>query len=265
MARADTHSRRVVRPPAATRAGSGTPAESVPAPDRLHGLTVVLPCLDEEDNVATAIDRAIAAARACSDEYRIVVVDDGSTDGTLLKAADYAAADARVRLVVHAHNRGYGHALRSGIGAARMEWVLLVDADLQYDLRELIDFVPLTAEADAIWGRRLLHDDGVRRRFVARIWNHLVRALFDLPIDDVDCGFKLIRGDLVRSLPLQSSGTFVSTELAVRCRGAGARFAQVGVHHYKRGAGSQKPGTVSALRELVCRYRDLSHVARPTG
>ena len=247
------------------RTGSGAPAGPVPVPGRLRGLTVVLPCLDEEDNVAAAIERAVAAARACSEEYQIVVVDDGSTDDTLLIVADYAAADARVRLVVHAHNRGYGHALRSGIDAARMEWVLLVDADLQYDLRELADFVPLTAEADVLWGRRILRDDGVPRRFVARLWNRLVRALFDLPVDDVDCGFKLIRGDLVRSLALQSSGTLVSTELAIRCRGAGARFAQVGVHHHQRGAGSQKAGTGAALRELACRYRDLSQIARPTG
>ncbi|HET8952592.1 MAG TPA: glycosyltransferase family 2 protein [Solirubrobacteraceae bacterium] len=236
-----------------------------PVPSRLRGLTVVLPCLDEEANVAAAIERSAAAARACSDEYQIVVVDDGSTDDTLILAADHAAADPRVRLVVHAHNRGYGHALRSGIESARMEWVLLMDADLQYDPGELVDFVAPAAEAEAIWGRRILRSDAARRRFAAAVWNRLVRALFDLPVDDVDCGFKLIHGDLLRSLPLESGGTLVSTELAVRCRAAGACFAQVGVHHHPRTGGSQKAGTIAALRELARRRRALQQVARSSG
>ncbi len=252
------------RSEAPTRPDSDVAAGSVPVPVVLHGITVVLPCLDEEANVEQAVRDAVAAARANSEEYEIVVVDDGSTDATALVAAKLAAADPRVRLLIHAHNRGYGHALRSGIEEARMDWVLLADADLQFDLRELADFVPLTATADAIWGRRILRREGVRRRATAAAWNRLVSALFDLEVDDVDCGFKLIRLDLLRSLSLQSGGTLVSTELAVRCRAAGARIAQVGVHHRPRSAGLQKAGTVRALRELARRRRALQRLPRST-
>ena len=122
-------------------AGLAAPAERAPSwnrsPYALPGLTIVLPCFNEEANVADAIRMAVSACELCADDYEILVVDDGSSDETAAIAAEFADADRHVRLVVHAHNRGYGDAVRSGVDAATMPWLLLTDADLQFDLREL--------------------------------------------------------------------------------------------------------------------------------
>jgi glycosyltransferase involved in cell wall biosynthesis len=248
-----------------------SPTASVPpsgrrAPTSLHSLSVVLPCFNEEDNVAAAIRNAIEAAAMTSESYEIIIVDDGSTDDTARIAREFIESDAHVRLIVHTRNRGYGDALRSGIAAARMGWVLLADADLQFDLRELTDFVPLTRDADALWGRRILRQDRILRRASAAAWNRLMRTLFDLPVHDVDCGFKLIRGDLLRRFDLQTSGAMISTELVVRCQAQGARFAELGVHHHPRVAGDETGGEphviLRAFRELTRMYptlRTLSH------
>jgi glycosyltransferase involved in cell wall biosynthesis len=231
----------------------------------LASLSIVLPCFNEEANVAAAIANAAAAAAACSNRYEIVVVDDGSSDGTARVVDALAAGLPHVRLIVHVRNRGYGEALRSGIRAARMDWVLLADADLQFDLRELADFVPLTPSADALWGRRILRQDTALRRAYASAWNRLVRALFALPVRDVDCGFKLIRGSILRRFDLRTTGAMISTELAVQCLAQGARFAEVGVHHRPRPAGDETGGDprviARAFGELVRMHRRLRRLS----
>jgi glycosyltransferase involved in cell wall biosynthesis len=249
------------------RAGAPVPPRSRPATvPALGSVSVVLPCLNEEANIAGAIRNARSAAAAAAADHEIIVVDDGSTDGTGRIARGFVEADPHVRLVVHARNRGYGGAVRSGIAAARMDWVLLADADRQFDLRDLADFVPLTGAADAVWGRRVLRRDTAGRRACAAAWNRLVRALFRVPVSDVDCGFKLIRRDLLRRCELRTSGAMISTELAVQCRAHGARFAEIDVRHHPRVAGRETGGNprvvLRAFGELARMHATLRRLSR---
>jgi glycosyltransferase involved in cell wall biosynthesis len=223
-------------------------------PERLAGLTVVLPCFNEAPNVERAILEATFAAEWNADEHQIVVVDDGSTDGTGDIAMEVAERVPGVRVIRHDRNRGYGAALVSGLRAARMPWVLLTDADLQFDLDQLEQFVPLTQDADFVLGRRVHRQDPLHRRVNAGAWNWLVRHAFDLRVRDVDCAFKLIRRDVVEAVELTSSGAMISTELLVRAQAGGARVCEIDVEHYPRVAGEQSganPAVVlGAFREL---------------
>jgi glycosyltransferase involved in cell wall biosynthesis len=236
----------------------------------LSSLSIVLPCFNEEENVGEAVGNALAAASTCSERYEVVVVDDGSTDATVNVLSDLIASDGHVRAIVHERNRGYGEALRSGIRAAQMDWVLLADSDLQFDLRDLEDFMPLTDSADAIWGWRILRQDTLLRRVFASAWNRLMRALFALPVRDVDCGFKLIRASILRRFELQTTGAMISTELAVQCSAQGARFAEIGIRHHPRTAGEETGGdprviarAFSELARMHRMLRRLSHDALP--
>lgn len=230
-------------------------------PNALTGLTVVLPCFNEAENVAEAIGAAVDAAQSCATDYEIVVVDDGSTDETSAIAAERAATDPHVRLVVHAHNRGYGEAVRSGIDAARMPWLLLTDADLQFDLRELEDFLADAADADFVMGWRVLRRDAWHRRMNAAAWNRLVGRMFHLPVRDVDCAFKLVRTQLAQEAQLTSKGAMISTELLVKCLADGARLREHPVHHRPRPAGESSGASpkviVRAFRELAALRRTL--------
>jgi len=222
--------------------------------DRLTSLSVVLPCHDEEDNVEAAIREASAAAADAAVRHEVLVVDDGSTDATARLAAAVAADDARVRVLTHDANRGYGAALRTGIAAARCDWILLTDADLQFDLSELGRFVEPARHHDVVVGFRLVRMDPVVRRVNAYAWNRLVGAVFDLDVRDVDCAFKLLRRDLAQRLELTADGAMISTELIARARLAGASIAELGVRHRPRVAGVQSgadPAVVlRAFREL---------------
>jgi glycosyltransferase involved in cell wall biosynthesis len=235
--------------------GLQTPEPPVRNTGVLSGVSIVLPCFNEAANVADAVRAASVAAEAYAADYEVIVVDDGSSDDTAQIAARLADADRRVRLVMHPSNRGYGGAVRTGLRSARLPWVLLTDADLQFDLRELEAFVPLAREADLIAGWRIARQDPPHRRLNAAAWNWLMRRSFDLPVRDVDCAFKLVRRDLLEEIPLTSGGAMISTELVVRAVAAGAIVREVGVHHLPRVAGESSGANprvvIKAFRELT--------------
>ena len=224
---------------------------------RLRGLSIVLPCHDEAENVERAIAEATAAGELVADAHEVIVVDDGSTDATRDLAAAQAAEDPRVRVLVHDVNRGYGAALRTGFAAARLEWIFLTDADLQFDMTELARFAPLAPSSDFVVGYRVHRADPPHRLLNAALWNALVRRAFDVPVRDVDCAFKLMRRELVQALPLTADGAMVSTELIARALQADARIAQLGVTHRPRAAG--RPSGASP-RVVLRAFRELRAV-----
>jgi glycosyltransferase involved in cell wall biosynthesis len=235
----------------------------------LPGLSIVLPCFNEADNLPDVVFDALAAAARVSTDFEVVVVDDGSGDGTGALAAMLAEEHPRVRLVMHLTNRGYGAAVRTGIAAARMPYVLLTDADLQFDLAELESFIPRLEEADVVVGYRLRRSDPPSRRAAAAGWNWLVRLLYGLPFRDVDCAFKLFPRELLEDLPLSSAGAVFSTELLVRTVEAGAVVSEVGVQHFPRMSGTPTGGSprvvVRAFRELLSLHPYLARAARASG
>lgn len=245
----------------------------------LPGLSIVLPCFDEADNVRAAVEDALRAATEFAREHEVIVVDDGSSDATGRIARVLAAHDPHVRVVAHERNRGYGAAVRSGIAASRMPWVLLTDADCQFDLLELRDFVPVAEHHDLLMGYRILRADRWHRRAAAWAWNVFMRRTFDVGVRDVDCAFKLVRGEAVRALPLRSEGAMISTELLVRACQLGWRVVEIGVHHRPRVAGSATGGDPRvvvrafrerrvlrrALREELADERRPLPVPRPTA
>jgi hypothetical protein len=209
------------------------------AANALEGVTIVLPCLNEAANVDQAVGEAVAAAARAAYSCEVVVVDDGSTDATRERVTRWVESDSRVRLIVHPFNLGYGAALRSGIRAARKPWILLTDADLQFDLGELEDFLAYASEADLVVGWRILRADRLGRRINGAAWNWLLRRIFRVPVRDVGCAFKLVRTALVQRCDLTSSGRMINTELVMRCMAHGARVREIGVHHRPRAAGAR--------------------------
>ena len=228
-------------------------------PQTLPGLSVVIPCFNEEANVAGVVEDARAAAARAADVHEVIVVDDGSSDATKEIALGLAGRHPDVQVVPHEVNRGYGAAVRSGFDAAEMPWVFLTDGDRQFDLDQIEQLVAHAGTADAIVGRRVHRADPLGRRVAARAWNFLVRRMFSIPVRDVDCAFKLIRRDLLDQLELEADGAMVSTELLVKCRRAGARIVEIDVDHLPRAAGEQS----GASPRVVARaFRELARMRR---
>jgi glycosyltransferase involved in cell wall biosynthesis len=218
---------------------------------------------NEEGNIEQVVTSAIAVLSDVVDPYEVIVVDDGGRDRTGKIADRLAAADPHVRVVHHPVNRGYGAAVRSGFEAATQPLVGFVDGDNQFDLGELPVLLRGLDGVDIVSGYRITRRDPAFRRLYSFMYNQAARLLFDIPIRDVNCAFKIYRREMLdRLLPqLRSTGALINVEMLARARKLGARVREVGVHHYPRETGQQSGGNpaviVRAFRELVELWREL--------
>lgn len=219
---------------------------------------------NEEENIEHVVVSALAVLAGVTERYEVIVVDDGGRDGTGAIADRLAARDDRVRVVHHPVNRGYGAALRSGFAAARYPLIAFTDGDDQFDLGELSVLLRvLVPPFDIVCGYRIARRDPAVRRVYAIMYNWVARLLFDIPVRDVNCAFKVYRRNVVEQLlpELRSTGALINVEMLARARRLGVKLTEVGVHHFPREAGRQTGGSpaviLRAFRELVRLWREL--------
>jgi glycosyltransferase involved in cell wall biosynthesis len=220
-------------------------------------ISIVFPMYNEEEHIQRAVDAARAALHELTEDHEIIVVDDGSTDRTGVLADAIARADARVKAVHNARNRGLGGSLRAGYAVASKELVLYTDADLPFDLMELPRAVRLLEwqQADVLSAYRFDRtSEGLRRTLYTQAYSALVRTLFALRLRDVNFAFKLFRRALLERVPLESEGSFIDAEFLLRSRKAGASIIQIGVDYFPRSRGAS---TLSSPKVIVGILRDM--------
>jgi glycosyltransferase involved in cell wall biosynthesis len=200
-----------------------------------QGISVFFPAYNDEASIAGLVGDALAVLPGLTDDFEVIVVDDGSTDGTAAVLDELARADSRVRVVRHESNRGYGAALRTGFASATKDLIFYTDGDGQYDVRELLRLRPLLAEGvDIVNGYKIQRADGWQRKAIGAGYNQLAHLLFSIPIRDVDCDFRLLRRRAVEPLELVSSSGSICVELVHKLHRAGCVFAEVPVRHHPR-------------------------------
>jgi glycosyltransferase involved in cell wall biosynthesis len=225
-------------------------------------VSIVLPAFNEEANIEQAVGEVQAVAERLFVDYEVIVVDDGSRDETGRMSKAIASREPRVRVICHGRNRGYGEALRTGFLASRLDFVFFTDADLQFDVGEVEQFLPYAGTVDVVAGYRVNRQDSRLRRLTAYAWNLLVRVLFYVPVRDIDCAFKLFDRRVLSEIDIESVGAMVNTELMVKLGRNGASVVEVGVHHRPRVAGAARGASpkviATAIREVLRMRRRLA-------
>jgi glycosyltransferase involved in cell wall biosynthesis len=229
-------------------------------------ISFFFPCYNDEMTVGPMVEKADSVLSRCADDYEIIIIDDASPDRTGAIADELVRSNPRVRVVHHPVNRGYGQALRSGFEKSKFEWVLFTDGDMQYDLAELDRFLPMVGEADLILGYKEKRADGMFRTICSRLFNSSIHIFVGLKVNDVDCGFKLIRRDIYEKIrvdyPYRES--FYLIELMARAKKKGYRIREVPVTHHARPHGrSQLFSFGAAARYLFYTFR--GSIQRLTG
>ena len=222
-------------------------------------ISLFFPCYNEQDNVEATTRQALDVLAGISDDYEVIIVNDGSKDRTAEIADRLAAENPHVKAVHHPVNRGYGGALQSGFRAASKEWVFYTDGDGQFDLKELPGLLDMIDQYDVISCYRLDRRDPIIRKLNAWAWGRLVRLLFKLPLRDIDCAFKLYRRKIFDHIEMHSEGALIDTEILARIQLAGYRIAQRGVHHYPRTAGQQ---TGANIKVILRAFKELFKLRR---
>ncbi len=233
----------------------GEAAPLITTPPSSIGLTMVLLALNEEASIAAAVRDCRRMARLWLADYEILVIDDGSTDGT--SAAAEAASQGDVRVIHHARNLGMGAGMRDGYGAARCPYITHLPADRQVRPQSLVAFLPrLNPETTVISSYTIPHS-GESRRWLSLAFRLILRGVGGLHVDYA--GSYIFHRHWLERVPLDSvrSETFVfSFELLERLRRAGSRFARVPMRPFAREVGQSRE---VALRRMA---RVFAEVAR---
>lgn len=200
-------------------------------------LTVVVPVYNEAATIDTLLERVIAVPL----EMQVIVVDDGSTDGTL-QILERWEGRAPVELLAHSRNRGKGAAICTGLEHARGRYTLVQDADLEYDPRDyLLLMEPLLAgEADAVYGSRYLRQAGLGRQpwslFRAGVCmlNVAARIIYGLRLSDEATCYKVFATSALRGMQLQCQRFEFCPEVTAKACRLGLRIKEVPVHYRPR-------------------------------
>lgn len=225
-----------------------------PEPDTLD-LSLVLPMYNEELNVEPVVAGLAEALRATGVRCELLVVDNGSRDGTREKILAVAERHPEVRLVTVYPNRGYGWGVLNGLRAARGRAVGWMAGDGQVTPADVVRTWERFARGDVDLAKveRITRGDGWQRRLVSRVWNLTYRMLFAQPASDVNGTPKIFWRRHLAWLNLGQKDWFIDAELMLKLRGRGGRVAQVPIDFHPRAAGRSHV----RLRTLVEFYRNL--------
>lgn len=204
-------------------------------------LSIFFPVYNDWGTIPSMVAESILTAEKFTDDYEIILVDDGSREKTKEIVKFLAAHFPQVRVVTHAKNRGYGGALKSGIEHASKEFIFYTDGDAQYDVRELLLLVDALKEnVDVVNGWKIKRHDPFYRIWLGKIYQFTSRVLFRLPIRDVDCDFRLMRKSAFAGIHLESNSGTICVEMIYKLARKGVRFAEVPVTHFFRTSGKSE-------------------------
>jgi glycosyltransferase involved in cell wall biosynthesis len=227
--------------------------------ERFGTVSIFFPMWNEEEYIHRAVR---AAKEICDDlveageigDYELIVVDDASTDRTGELADELAAADTHIRVVHHPSNRRLGGSIKSGFAAATGDLVLYTDADLPFEMIELVRAIRVmrTYEADIVSAYRLDRTgEGPRRAVYSWVYNWLIQLSFGTRLRDINFAFKLCRRCVLDHVTLSSEGSFIDAELVIRAQKAGFSIVQIGVDYFPRTRGVSTLSSPAVIRTML--------------
>lgn len=229
---------------------------------KIKELSVFFPAYNEEKNIGQVVKSAVKILEDLALRYEILVIDDGSQDKTAEEANRMTKQNKNIFLIKHEANKGYGAALKTGFNSAKYQLIAFNDGDGQFDFADIKKFIPKLINNNLVIGYRVRRSDSFIRLVNAKLYSWFLRLLFGLKVKDIDCGFKVVKKEVIQKIPpLQSNGALISAELLIKAQKAGFKIGEVGVSHYPRTAGKPTGANLGVIlrmfKEVVKLYQTL--------
>lgn len=224
----------------------------------LMTLSIILPCYNEEANIAATVDDVQSWLRESALQGEIIIVDDGSKDGSPAILKQLEAAAQNIRIVRHEKNGGYGIAVRSGCDSATTEWIAFMDSDGQFEAKDFNLLLAYTDSYSFITGRRAKRADSFVRNMFGKVLGGMNVLVLGLWVRDVNCGMKLFKRDIWPTIrPTRGVEKLFNTEMFLRLKRNKIPWKTVNVPHYPRRAGTPTGGSVRVILRMFRELWDL--------
>ena len=218
-------------------------------------LSIVIPAYNEEENIKDVIEKSVEFGKKLGKPCEVIVVDDGSKDRTFHICKELAEKYPELRCIRHERNKGKAGALKTGFKEAKGEYIFYTDADNQYDINELLQYINLFGKYDILSGYRLNKAISPFRRFASWLYNVIARKFLGVKARDIECAFKVFRSKVIKNIPIKTKGFMVETEILARATVCGYSIHDIPVHHYARRKGKTAVSPLKeALRSLLGLY-----------
>jgi glycosyltransferase involved in cell wall biosynthesis len=212
---------------------------------------VGVPCYNEAGNLEKVTENVVKKLSEIFDDFEVILVDDGSSDDTGKIADKLAEMYPQVRVVHHEVNRGYGGAVKSGYYAARKELVCLYPGDGQFDISEITRMLPIMDKADIAATYRIDRRDPFHRKVNQFLYNKAIWFLFGIPLRDIDCGFKLMKSKIFKTIELETTGALIDAEFYFKCKRKGFTYIEAGVTHLPRTEGASTGAKIGVIFHAI--------------
>jgi glycosyltransferase involved in cell wall biosynthesis len=226
-------------------------------------LSVVLPCYNEEKNIEAAVRDVSGWMHRTGKTGEIIVVNDGSKDGSAHVLQRLSGEIPHVRVITHEKNQGYGWAIRSGCDAAVCDVIVFMDSDGQFHAEDIDRLLPFLQENDFVSGRRRKRADSFVRNAYGKVLGLCVMLLYGLWVRDLNCGLKLFKRSIwPRIRPVHGVEKLFNTEVFLCLKRENIPWHMVDVPHYPRLAGKPTGGSLHVILRMFQEMWQLKKAMR---
>ncbi len=224
---------------------------------KIKSISFFCPAYHDALNLPDLIPNVFNFLQKHSEEFEIVIIEDGSPDNTGEVADNLAKKFPYTRVIHHAKNKGYTATLKEGFENAKYDYVMYTDGDNQYNIWDFEPYLHLLKTNDVISGYAVKKAVSLFRRFQSWVHNSLIKILFLVNFRDINCSMKIFKKKVLNSIEIKSSlyGGFIDAELILKSKRMGFKVAQFPVVHYERKSGiasGSKPKVVlNTIKDMI--------------
>ncbi|MBX9568927.1 MAG: glycosyltransferase family 2 protein [Candidatus Obscuribacterales bacterium] len=223
----------------------------------IQSISVIIPAYNDETTIARLIQDTDCLLKEISDDYEIVVINDGSKDNTWNVLQDLAKKVKSLRLINHEQNKGFGKTIKELYYAGSKELVFSLPGDYQFAPKELLTMAKGLHKHDLIIGHRVNRNDPPRRKLQSAIYNLMLRIFYGCGLKDVN-SIKLFRKEILDRVTLESDTPFVDAELCIRTYRAGFKVVEIPIEHLPRLSQGASGGKFSVIWETFSDLMKMS-------